>query len=100
MSSLVTSPVRSVLGKITRSGLDTRTSRPPASTIFSADLAGVTTSLCPVEAEQDDRQVVFQGVGALGEQLDEHLVDRLLGRLIEQQRRVDLRNQLVEAEPA
>ena len=33
MSSLVTAAVRSVAGKITRSGLDTRSSRPPASTV-------------------------------------------------------------------
>ena len=35
---LVTAPVRLVLGKITRSGLDTR-SRPPASTITASDAA-------------------------------------------------------------
>src|SRR5688500_7251968 len=39
MSSLVISPVRLVLGKITRSGLDTRNSRPPASTFVASDLA-------------------------------------------------------------
>ena len=39
MSSLVTGAVRSVAGKITRSGLDTRRSRPAASTIVSG--AGV-----------------------------------------------------------
>src|SRR5919197_4811433 len=39
MSSLVTGPDRSVLGKITRSGLDTRKSRPPASTIVASDVA-------------------------------------------------------------
>ena len=33
MPSLVTSPVVSVAGKITRSGLETRTSRPSASTV-------------------------------------------------------------------
>src|ERR1700733_2694190 len=35
MSSLVTAVVRSVSGKITRSGLETRRSRPPASTMVS-----------------------------------------------------------------
>src|SRR4051794_4117797 len=39
MSSLVTSPERSVAGKITRSGLETRNSRPPASTVVASDLA-------------------------------------------------------------
>src|SRR4029453_6671678 len=39
MSSLVTAPERSVIGKITRSGLDTRKSRPPASTIIAPDAA-------------------------------------------------------------
>src|SRR4029453_10153451 len=39
MSSLVTAPERSVIGKITRSGLDTRKSRPPASTIIASDAA-------------------------------------------------------------
>src|SRR3954449_12825696 len=39
MSSLVTSAVRSVAGKITRSGLVTRTSRPPASTTVASDFA-------------------------------------------------------------
>src|SRR5215218_6219658 len=39
MSSLVTSPERSVIGKITRSGLDTRKSRPPAATVVSSDAA-------------------------------------------------------------
>src|SRR4029453_10525561 len=39
MSSLVTAPERSVVGKITRSGLDTRKSRPPASTITASDAA-------------------------------------------------------------
>ena len=38
MSSLVTAAVRSVAGKITRSGLDTRSSRPPASTIVASGL--------------------------------------------------------------
>src|SRR4051794_1852396 len=37
MSSLVTSGERSVAGKITRSGLDTRRSRPPASMIVASD---------------------------------------------------------------
>src|SRR4051794_32774951 len=36
MSSLVSSGVRSVAGKITRPGLDTRSSRPPASTIVAS----------------------------------------------------------------
>jgi hypothetical protein len=36
---LVTAPERSVIGKITRSGLDTRKSRPPASTIIASDAA-------------------------------------------------------------
>src|SRR5688500_13764840 len=35
MSSLVTSAMRSVAGKITRSGLETRTSRPSATTVAS-----------------------------------------------------------------
>src|SRR3954454_1995423 len=35
MSSLVSAGVRSVAGKITRSALETRTSRPPASTMTS-----------------------------------------------------------------
>src|SRR6266536_1340717 len=39
MSSLVTARERSVIGKITRSGLDTRKSRPPASTIAASDAA-------------------------------------------------------------
>jgi hypothetical protein len=39
MSSLVTAPERSVIGKITRSGLDTRKSRPPAPTIMASDAA-------------------------------------------------------------
>src|SRR4051812_8988643 len=39
MSSLVTGAVRSVSGKITRSPLVTRTSRPPASTIVASALA-------------------------------------------------------------
>src|ERR671919_2116049 len=39
MSSLVTALERSVIGKITRSGLDTRKSRPPASTIIASDAA-------------------------------------------------------------
>jgi hypothetical protein len=39
MSSLVTAPERSLIGKITRSGLDTRKSRPPASTIVASDAA-------------------------------------------------------------
>ncbi len=38
-SSLVNAPERSVIGKITRSGLDTRRSRPPASTIIASDAA-------------------------------------------------------------
>src|SRR4051794_13523984 len=37
MSSLVTGPERSVAGKITRAGLLTRSSRPPASTIVLSD---------------------------------------------------------------
>src|SRR5260370_41878657 len=49
MSSLVTAGVRSVSGKIPRSGLDTRRSRPPASTIVS--LAGaMPTSSTPRRA--------------------------------------------------
>jgi hypothetical protein len=36
---LVTAPERSVIGNITRSGLDTRKSRPPASTITVSDAA-------------------------------------------------------------
>src|SRR5919204_1498677 len=39
MSSLVTASERSVIGKITRSGLDTRRSRPPASTIVTSGRA-------------------------------------------------------------
>src|SRR3954452_4196514 len=39
MSSFVSAGVRSVAGKITRSGLETRTSRPPASTKASAERA-------------------------------------------------------------
>src|SRR3954451_24264049 len=39
MSSFVSAGVRSVSGKITRSGLDTRTSRPPASTVVASPLA-------------------------------------------------------------
>src|SRR5436190_6676059 len=39
MWSLVTGPERSVLGKITRSGLLTRSSRPPAPTIVAFDAA-------------------------------------------------------------
>src|SRR5215207_125950 len=39
MSSLVTGPERSVAGKITRAGLLTRSSRPPASTIVLSDAA-------------------------------------------------------------
>src|SRR3954451_7065956 len=39
MSSLVTASERSVGGKITRSGLETRTSRPAASTFTASDLA-------------------------------------------------------------
>src|SRR3954466_9241744 len=39
MSSLVCAGVRSVAGKITRSGLDTRTSRPPASMKASSERA-------------------------------------------------------------
>src|SRR5918995_5701927 len=39
MSSLVTALERSVIGKITRSGLVTRKSRPPASTIMASDAA-------------------------------------------------------------
>src|SRR5512133_3465498 len=39
MSSLVTAPERSLIGKITRSGLDTRKWRPPASTILASDTA-------------------------------------------------------------
>src|SRR3954447_16842751 len=39
MSSFVTAAVRSVGGKITRSGLETRRSRPPASTVVASDLA-------------------------------------------------------------
>src|SRR5438876_445320 len=39
MSSFVTSAVRSVAGKITRSGFETRTSRPPASTAVASDAA-------------------------------------------------------------
>src|SRR5829696_7300348 len=39
MSSLVSAPERSVGGKITRSGLDTRSSRPPASTIVASAFA-------------------------------------------------------------
>src|SRR4029450_12864834 len=42
MSSLVTALERSVIGKITRPGLDTRKSRPPASTMASdAAMPGV-----------------------------------------------------------
>src|SRR5215210_314191 len=37
MSSLVTAAERSVVGKITRSGLETRNWRPPASTIVASD---------------------------------------------------------------
>src|SRR4029453_17900208 len=39
MSSLVISGVRSVAGKITRSGLDTRRSRPPASMMVASEVA-------------------------------------------------------------
>src|SRR5215207_9434025 len=39
MSSLLTGADRSVAGKITRSGLLTRSSRPPASTIVASDAA-------------------------------------------------------------
>src|ERR1700733_13497829 len=39
MSSFVTGAVRSVGGKITRSGFDTRTSRPPASTVVASGAA-------------------------------------------------------------
>src|SRR4051794_36129586 len=39
MSSLVTASERSVGGKVTRSGLETRTSRPAASTFTASDLA-------------------------------------------------------------
>ena len=39
MSSLVTAALRSVAGKITRSALDTRRSRPPASTVVASDAA-------------------------------------------------------------
>ena len=37
MSSFVTAAVRSVAGKITRSALVTRRSRPPASTMVASD---------------------------------------------------------------
>src|SRR5436190_8940823 len=40
MSSFVMSGVRSLAGKITRSGLETRTSRPPASTITASEEEG------------------------------------------------------------
>src|SRR5947209_10757139 len=39
MSSLLTAAVRSVAGKMTRPGLETRTSRPPASTTVISELA-------------------------------------------------------------
>src|SRR5918999_4226657 len=39
MSSFVTGPECSVSGKITRSGLETRTSRPSASTTVASDVA-------------------------------------------------------------
>jgi len=39
MSSFVAAAVRSVAGKITRSGLETRSSRPPASTLVASEVA-------------------------------------------------------------
>src|SRR5215210_931440 len=47
MSSLVTGPERSVFGKITRSGLDTRRSRPPASMIVASDAGMPWSSTAP-----------------------------------------------------
>ena len=59
MSSLVTSPVRSVAGKITRSGLVTRSSRPPASTIV-ASAAGMRSSCTATPTTlPDDRCASF-----------------------------------------
>src|SRR4051812_18922698 len=55
MSSLVTAGVRSVAGKITRSGLVTRRSRPPASTIV-ASAAGMPGVLTCSDARERPRE--------------------------------------------
>src|SRR4051794_10092442 len=57
MSSFVSSGVRSVAGKMTRSGLDTRTSRGPASTnvSFAAGIAGVLPLSRPASFESASR---------------------------------------------
>src|SRR4051794_21646734 len=59
MSSLVSSAVRSVAGKITRSGLDTRSSRPPASTTVASDaMPGSSTARAsPGHAHEPERLV-------------------------------------------
>src|SRR4051794_30240500 len=65
MSSLVTSGVRSVAGKMTRSGLDTRTSRPPASTKVSL-AAGTAGGYCGgVESPAVSGRFVASEVGRL-----------------------------------
>ena len=47
MSSFVSSGVRSVAGKITRSALETRSSRPPASTTASSEATARSGATCP-----------------------------------------------------
>src|ERR1700716_3679455 len=71
MSSFVTSPERSVGGKITRSGLDTRRSRPPASTIVASDSAIPLTPayIGAVQVQQNHGQVVLERLGAVRKQL-------------------------------
>src|SRR4051794_5295570 len=98
MSSLVTSAVRSVLGKITRSGLDTRRSRPAASTTAASGclpVPGTRTSLGTVQPQQDHSQIILQGFGAVREQPGEHAVYRLFGRAVQDHWSVDLGNELV-----
>src|SRR6478672_9979193 len=86
MSSFVTAAVRSVGGKITRSGLDTRRSRPPASRIVSG--TGAMNQVLPTRAPAlaPDRSAppadVVDPDGADPPRLDlAHLV--ILGRVCE-----------------
>ena len=86
MSSLVTSPVRSVFGKITRSGLETRRSRPPASRVVASVVAMTGSSTAsghepswPAATARRQHVGALVGRGAVGvdDEVDIAVVDRL-----------------------
>src|SRR5689334_1719222 len=96
MSSLVTGAVRSVGGKITRSGLDTRRSRPPASRIVSG--TGAIPEVLPAAAQPSDvvdpegsdqsgldrvELIALRRLGKLGEQVGASLAGHALEALVE-----------------